>query len=76
MTKETKVIIRFEKCDLKNFNEWKKAHNLSLRKIGKELGISSTYIDDMVKGRRAINDKFWIYLLKNNYPYIIFKEIL
>lgn len=72
MTIETKVIIHFEKCDLKTFNDWKKNHNLSLRKIGKEIGISSTYIDDMVKGRRAINEKFWQYLLKNNYPYITF----
>ena len=66
MTQEIKTIIRFEKEDLKVFNDYKKANKLSLRKIGKELGISSTYIDDMIKGRRAINDKFFSWLVSNH----------
>ena len=66
MTQETKTIIRFEKEDLKVFNAYKKANKLSLRKIGKEIGISSAYIDDMIKGRRAINDKFFSWLVSNH----------
>lgn len=66
MTMETKTIIRFEKEDLEVFNAYKKAKKLSLRKIGKELGISSTYIDDMIKGRRTINEKFFSWLVSNH----------
>lgn len=66
MIQEIKTIIRFEKEDLKVFNEYKKSNNLSLRKIGKEIGISSTYIDDMIKGRRAINEKFFSWLVSNH----------
>ena len=66
MTQEIKTIIYFEKEDLKVFNDYKKANNLSLRKIGKEIGISGAYIDDMVKGRRAINEKFLSWLVDNH----------
>ena len=62
---EHKVIFTFERQDLVIFNKWKKENHYSLRKIGKEIGISSTYIDDMVKGRRAINKPFYAFLRKN-----------
>ena len=66
MTRETKTIIRFEKEDLEVLNTYKKSNKLSLRKIGREIGISSAYIDDMIKGRRAINDKFFSWLVSNH----------
>lgn len=59
---EFKTIMTFEKEDLVKFNKWKKDNNLSLRKIGDEIGISYTYIDDMVKGRTPLNQKFIKYL--------------
>ena len=62
---EHKVIFTFEKQDLVIFNKWKKENHYSLRKIGKEIVISSTYIDDMVKGRRAINKPFFKFLRRN-----------
>ena len=62
MTYELKIIFRFEKTDLKAFNKWKKANNYSLRKISKETGISHTYIDDMIKGRRVVSQKFYDWL--------------
>ena len=68
---ETKTIIHFDKQDIVSFNLWKKEHNYSLRKIGKEIGISSTYIDDMVKGRRALNDKFKNWLIDKKFMIII-----
>ena len=63
MIVKTITTMRFEKQDLKLFNEWKKEHHYSLRKIGKEIGISSTYIDDMVKGRMVLNERFknWLF---------------
>lgn len=62
---EHKVIFTFEKQDLVIFNKWKKENNYSLRKIGKEIGISYSYIDDMLKGRKAINKVFYDFLRKN-----------
>lgn len=62
---EHKVIFTFEKQDLVIFNKWKKENHYSLRKIGKEIGISATYIDDILKGRRAINKPFYDFLRKN-----------
>lgn len=62
---EHKVIFTFERQDLVIFNKWKKENHYSLRKIGKEIGISSTYIEDMIKGRRAINKVFYDFLRKN-----------
>ena len=59
---ENKTVITFEKEDLVKFNKWKKDNNLSLRKIGAEIGVSYTYIDDMVKGRTPLNKKFINYL--------------
>lgn len=59
---EFKTIITFEKEDLVRFNKWKKDNNLSLRKISAEIGVSYTYIDDMVKGRTPLNKKFTDYL--------------
>ena len=38
MIVKTITTMRFEKQDLKLFNEWKKEHHYSLRKIGKEIG--------------------------------------
>lgn len=62
---EHKVIFTFEKQDLVIFNKWKKKNHYSLRKIGKEIGISYTYIEDMIKGRKAINKLFYEFLRKN-----------
>lgn len=62
---EHKVIFTFERQDLVIFNKWKKENHYSLRKIGKEIGISSTYIEDMIKGRRAVNKVFYDFLRKN-----------
>ena len=67
MTQEIKVIFKFEKNDLIMFNQWKKTNNYSLRKIGKEINISYTYIDDMVKGRRALNQKFFNWLVNKGF---------
>ena len=62
---EHKVIYTFENQDLVIFNKWKKENHYSLRKIGKEIGISYSYIDDMVKGRKAINKVFYDFLRRN-----------
>lgn len=62
---EHKVIFTFEKQDLVIFNKWKNDNHYSLRKIGKEIGISYTYIEDMIKGRKAINKVFYEFLRRN-----------
>ena len=62
MTVEHKEIMYFEHQDLVAFTRWKDKNGLSLRGIAHEIGISCSYLCDMLKGSRCVNDKFKDYL--------------
>lgn len=62
MIKEKRTIYFFEKSDKVAFDKWKVDNHLSLRKIGKQLGVSHTIIDDMLRGRRSLNEQFLSFL--------------
>lgn len=62
---EHKEIITFELKDTKIFIKWKDKKDLSFRGIAKEIGISCSYLVDMINGKRAINSAFKDYLVKN-----------
>ena len=70
MTVEHKEIMYFEHQDLVNFTHWKDKNDLSLRWIAHEIGISCSYLCDMLKGSRCVNDKFKNYLQKNDLIHI------
>lgn len=65
MIRSVRTIYFFEKSDLKAFNQWKKDNNLSLRKIGREIGISGQYINDMIKGKNCLCQQFLKFLYEH-----------
>ena len=62
---ENKTYLTFEEQDRKEFCRWKDKHDLSYRQIAREIGVSCTFLCDMVAGKNYVNGKFLQYLCMN-----------
>lgn len=66
---EHKIIYRFDNEDKQQFAQYMKDNGLSYRKVAKELGVSGSYLHDMVKNNRALSKDFVEYLKKKGLFY-------
>lgn len=60
-----KVIVKrfyyLNKEEIALVRRWMKDNNTSYRKLGKELGVSGSYLHDMIHNRRSVNEKLLEY---------------